>query len=534
MLDPTGAELRSILRLGMRGLLVAGGYLIIVILLLRYVPSDGRRFGQWLVAGSLALMALPNAGTAATIALQLRGVRVDYGVWLQLAGVIGLMLLAIALLVWLQERTQATSESRSLKADRLAHFDEPSGLPNRQGLLRRVEGEVAAAAPLAILTLRIHRYALLERTLGSAWVEAAVRTLAASLAGGRRFHLLALGRIDSDRLAVALAADGTLADAEVMARRRDAEHAVIGLGHPITMSFGYAVRALRETPATLLASACAAQEKGEAAGVRMVQFEPELARSDADEVDRVGALYRALGDDQLFLEFQGIFDLETGALDSVEALIRWQHPVEGRLAPGDFLPAAERAGLMGDIDAWVIETVCRTLRQRQEAALLVVPVAVNLSAASLLDLGLAARIESALRRNALRPGLLEMEVTESAAMTDIGVASRTVDEIRKLGVRIALDDLGTGYSSLSHLRELRPDRLKVDRSFVADSDRFGHAIVAAIGALGRSLGADVVAEGVETAEQLERCRQHRIGKVQGWLLHRPSVQWPQALPAAPV
>lgn len=188
------------------------------------------------------------------------------------------MLLAIAVWIWLHERTQATAQSRSLMADRRAPFDESSGVPNLQRLLSRVVCEVAAAAALAVLTLRIHRNAPLERALGSASVEVAMCTLAASLGGGRRFQPLALGRIDGDQIAVALAADGTLADAEMLTRRQFAEDAVVGLGEPISMRLDNAAGFTRETPATGLASACVTQYKAEAAGVRTVRIERELTR----------------------------------------------------------------------------------------------------------------------------------------------------------------------------------------------------------------------------------------------------------------
>jgi EAL domain-containing protein (putative c-di-GMP-specific phosphodiesterase class I)/GGDEF domain-containing protein len=415
----------------------------------------------------------------------------------------------------------------------MAHFDEDTGLPNRHGFLRRIDQGAAGGAPLTLMTVHLQRYPMLERTLGSAWAREALQRVGEALVAGRSYHFLAIGRIDSDRLAIAITADGSLADADVLARRREVESVAQGLGHPVGVSFGYAVRQQRESVESLLACACLAQEKAEAAGMHMLRFEPEQARSDADEVEIVGALYRAIGEDQLFLEYQGIFDVATGHLDGVEALLRWKHPVQGVLPPGRFLPAAERGGLMGDIDRWVLDRVCRHLRERQEAGLPEVPVALNLSAASVLDSGLPAAVEAQLRRNRLPPALLELEITESAAMHDLARARDIVDALRALGVRIALDDLGTGYSSLSHLRELRADRLKIDRSFIGSGDRFGNAIAAAIGVLGRSLGLDVVAEGVETPEQFAFCQAQGFAKVQGWLFHRPAVRWPDGQQIAP-
>ncbi len=525
--DAAGAELRTTLRVGIRSLITTLAYAAFVVLMARHRPDGGRTLGQGLVVGSLVILTASNGVNAVvTLVDDWQAWGADVTVWLQLFGLVGVMALAIAMLVWVQERTQAMAEATTLTAERMAHFDEDTGLPNRHGFLRRIDQGAAGGAPLALMAVHLQRYSMLERTLGPAWAREALQRVGEALVAGRSYHFLAIGRIDSDRLAIAITADGSLADADVLARRREVESVAQGLGHPVSVSFGYAVRQQRESVESLLACACLAQEKAEAAGMHMLRFEPEQARSDADEVEIVGALYRAIGEDQLFLEYQGIFDVATGHLDGVEALLRWKHPVQGVLPPGRFLPAAERGGLMGDIDRWVLDRVCRQLRERQEAGLPEVPVALNLSAASVLDSGLPAAVEAQLRRNRLAPGLLELEITESAAMHDLARARDIVDALRALGVRIALDDLGTGYSSLSHLRELRADRLKIDRSFIGSGDRFGNAIAAAIGVLGRSLGLDVVAEGVETREQFAFCKAQGFAKVQGWLFHRPSVRWP--------
>ncbi|MGL6289097.1 MAG: putative bifunctional diguanylate cyclase/phosphodiesterase [Silanimonas sp.] len=525
--DPSAIELRTMLRIGVRTLIMALAYAALALMMARHRPEDGRTLGQWLVVGSLVLLSTSSSINALVALIpdwQAWGAEVT--VWLQLFGLVGLMALAIAMLVWVQERTQAVVEAKTLTAERMAHYDEDTGLPNRHGFLRRIDQGVAPGSPLTLMTLHLQRYSMLERTLGPAWAREALQRLGEALVAGRSYHFLAMGRIDSDRLAIALTADGSLADADVLARRRDVEAVAHSLGHPIGVSFGYAVRQQRESIESLLASACLAQEKAEAGGMHMLRFEPEQARSDADEVEIVGALYRAIGEDQLFLEYQGIFDAASGQLDGVEALLRWRHPMQGVIPPSRFLPAAERGGLMGDIDLWVLDRVCRHLRERQDAGLPEVPAAMNLSAASVLDAGLPGAVEAQLRRHRLPAALLELEITESAAMHDLSRARDIVDALRALGVRVALDDLGTGYSSLSHLRELRVDRLKIDRSFIADGDRFGNAIAAAIGVLGRSLGLDVVAEGVETPAQLAFCREQGFAKVQGWLFHRPAVRWP--------
>lgn len=526
-LSAEGATLRTALRIGLRSLLVALAYGGMAAMMARYRPPEGRSLGQGLVIASLGVLAGASALNAVAI---FGGSRLEWAagasVWLQVFGLVGLMALVIAMLVWVQERTQSIAEAQARSVDRLAHFDPDTGLPNRQGLLRRLGQGGGDDAPLTVMVVRLQRHAMLERTLGAAWMLDALQQLAAALRGTRQDPVLSLARVDADRIAIALGIDGALADAEAISRRRGVERAAQALRPPLSTTFGFAVRQHRESAETLLASACLAQEKAETGGARMLRYAPEQARSDAEEIELLSALYRALSDDELFLEVQGIFNATTLDIIGVEALVRWRHPTRGVLAPGQFLPVAERGGLMADLDLWVLDRACMMLKERHAIGLPALPVSVNLSAASLLDASLPISVAAILRRHDLDPALLEIEITESAAMNDLRRAAEVVDTLRAIGVRVALDDLGTGYSSLTHLRELRVDRLKIDRSFMTEGDRFGTAIVVAVGALGQALGTDVVAEGVETEAQLALCREHRIGGVQGWLLHRPSTDWP--------
>jgi EAL domain-containing protein (putative c-di-GMP-specific phosphodiesterase class I) len=214
-------------------------------------------------------------------------------------------------------------------------------------------------------------------------------------------------------------------------------------------------------------------------------------------------------------------ELATGRVLAVEALLRWEHPVRGLLAPGEFVGVAEDTGLIVPIGAWVLQEACR-----QAAAWSDTPVTmrVNLSARQLRDPGLVADIRRALADSGIPPHELCLELTESMLMQDVERSATVLGELRALGVRLALDDFGTGYSSLAYLRHLEVDRLKVDRSFMAElGDRPAEqTIVAAIIGMARGLGLAVTAEGIETQEQLARVRSLGCDAVQGFLLARPA------------
>ena len=526
--DAAAASTRNLLRVGGRAALMAMAYGAITAIAIHHLRRHASA-ARWLLVAALGILLLGSAINAAPLFDAAGGIGVSMSALTamsQVLGLVGLMTLALGLLIWTQEHMQAAAEAQAIDAERLALFDHETGLPNRTGLLRRIEAERSDEAMLTVMVVRLHRQAQLERTLGSTWVRESLNHWADALVADQTTHWLAVARIGSDRLAMAMPAGGAAAEADVALRFRAVEAVAQSLGHPVTLSAGYALRQHGEAAETLLASACLAQEKAELGGMPMLRFEREQARLDAEEIALLGALYRALGEDQLFLEFEGIFDARSLEVRGVEALLRWHHPTRGELSPGQFLPVAERGGLMADIDAWVLRRLCAILKDRLDQGLPAVPVAMNLSSASLLDAGLPAKVAKQLHDHGLPSRLLELEITESAAMHDLERAARIVDALRDIGVRIALDDLGTGYSSLAHLRDLHADRLKIDRSFMAAGDRVGQAIATAIGALGRSLDLEVVAEGIETTEQLAFCRDQGIDHVQGWLFRGAPQTWP--------
>ena len=235
------------------------------------------------------------------------------------------------------------------------------------------------------------------------------------------------------------------------------------------------------------------------------------------------ALRGAAQRQELLLEYQPCLTALTGKLKGVEALVRWRHPHLGLLQPDEFIPLANESGLITEVGKWVLETACRQARAWHDAGYAGLTMAVNLSAVQFWQPGLVQTVAEVLDITGMDPQCLELEITETVLMRDVETTIATLHALKNMRVKIAVDDFGTGYSSLSYLRRFPIDILKIDKSFSCDMSRdvATAAIVQAVGALGRSLGLVTVAEGVETATQLEFFQQQRYDRVQGFLFSTP-------------
>ncbi|WP_116472500.1 putative bifunctional diguanylate cyclase/phosphodiesterase [Zobellella maritima] len=240
-------------------------------------------------------------------------------------------------------------------------------------------------------------------------------------------------------------------------------------------------------------------------------------------------LRHALNRGELELFYQPQVNLENGRIFGVEALLRWRHPERGMISPADFIPLAEESGLIVPIGEWVLNTACRQAKAWQMMGLPPLKMAVNLSALQFRQSGLVAQIANVLRVTGLPPQYLELELTESLLMRDVESAIIAMNGLRKLGASLSIDDFGTGYSSLSYLQHFPLSQLKIDRSFVSDAHLKpgAGAIARAIIAMGKSLGLRVLAEGIETTEQLTYLRTHHCDQGQGYFFSKP-------LPAADI
>jgi EAL domain-containing protein (putative c-di-GMP-specific phosphodiesterase class I) len=234
-------------------------------------------------------------------------------------------------------------------------------------------------------------------------------------------------------------------------------------------------------------------------------------------------LRRALERREFQLNYQPQVDLKTGAVVGAEALIRWRHPELGLISPGQFIPIAEERGLIIPISEWVLHEACQQNRRWQGAGLPPLPVAVNLSAAHFRQENLQETVEYALQDSNLDPRLLELEITEGMVMQDAEDVVLMLNELKAMGIRLTVDDFGTGYSSLSYLKRFPLDKLKVDRSFVRDItlNEQDAEITRAIISMAHGLGLKVVAEGVETQDQLKFLRWQKCDDMQGFYFSRP-------------
>jgi EAL domain-containing protein (putative c-di-GMP-specific phosphodiesterase class I) len=275
-------------------------------------------------------------------------------------------------------------------------------------------------------------------------------------------------------------------------------------------------------PAGLLKRADLAMYDAKSATRGLRVYGAELDATDPSRLSLVAELRAALNNGQVEVHVQPQARTSTGEVGSVEALVRWEHPERGRIAPDEFIPVAERSGLIGPLTTRVLDLSLAAVADWRRRGV-DLSVAVNLSSRSLLDADLVDEVSRLLRRHDVPPARLTLEVTESSVMADPARATALLHELRGLGVRLSVDDFGTGYSSLSYLQRLPVDEVKIDRSFVTGlDDRGGNAaIVRAIVDLGRHLGLEVVAEGVEDQQTWDQLEEMGCHLVQGWHLARP-------------
>jgi EAL domain-containing protein (putative c-di-GMP-specific phosphodiesterase class I) len=234
-------------------------------------------------------------------------------------------------------------------------------------------------------------------------------------------------------------------------------------------------------------------------------------------------LRKAVRNQEFLLHYQPQIDLGTGRIIGAEALVRWQMPDEGLIAPGRFIPLAEESGLIVQIGEWVLNEACRQAKVWMDGGMAPLVVAVNLSAQQFKRGDIFQTVSRALEKSGLPASMLELELTESILLQETGEVMETLHRLKKLGVHLSIDDFGTGYSSLSYLKKLAVDKLKIDQSFVRDlaHDADDAAIVRAIVQLGHALQLSVIAEGVETEAQMAFLRNCNCDQVQGYLVSRP-------------
>jgi diguanylate cyclase (GGDEF)-like protein len=411
-----------------------------------------------------------------------------------------------------------------------AMHDALTGLANRTLFHDRIEQAIRTAerdgGRLAVLMMDLDRFKEVNDSLGHAAGDALLIEIADRLQRVLR-AADTVARLGGDEFGLVLTDADTHADVlTVVDRLRAALEepvAVEGLSLVIEASIGIAMfPADGEGVDGLLQRADVAmyQAKSESSGWAF--FDAVRDRQDPARLTLVGELRRALDRRELTLHYQPKALLTDGAVRSVEALVRWQHPERGIVAPDDFIPLAQRTGLITPLTLWVID---EALRQAGEwlAEGIRLSIAVNLATRNLLDLDFPDEVEKLLARRGVDASLLELEITESTVLADPVRTKAILERLSAMGIRLSIDDFGTGYSSLAYLKRLPVDEIKIDRSFVMgmEDDEDDDAIVRSTIDLGRNLGLDVVAEGVESRPVWDRLNELGCTVAQGFFLSRP-------------
>jgi len=439
---------------------------------------------------------------------------------------------------------------RQLTDDDMRHralHDELTGLPNRVLFMDRLgqalERLRRSNGLSAILFMDLDRFNLVNDSLGHSVGNELLAATAPRLKQAVR-ATDTVARFGGDEFGILLEEVSSEQDAIDMAERIASvftrPFVLDGNEHFVTTSIGIALAAGGERPEDLVRDAdtamCRAKERGRA---RYELFDERLRGRALSRLHVESDLRRALERDELTLEYQPLVSLRDFSIVGVEALIRWEHPERGRIAPGDFIPVAEENRLIEPIGRWVLERACRQAaawhRLRPDAA--PVSIAVNLSAVQVSGCGLSNTVAGALRSSGLDPGCLSLEITESVMLADADGLGDVLLRLKALGVQLVLDDFGTGYSSLSYLTRLPIDVLKVDRSFIdgLGTEPRDTAITEAIVAMSHALSLRVVGEGAETGLQVAELSRLGCDDVQGLSLlaarvrrrdHRDADRWP--------
>ena len=403
--------------------------------------------------------------------------------------------------------------------------DDLTGLALRNPFMAALDhalaGADSGAGSLAVLCLDLDRFKVINDTLGHGIGDQLLKKVADRLRTAcRREDLIA--RFGGDEFVILQRGITGVADAERLAARLVdlIGRTYVLNGHTVNVgvSVGVALRDAGQQSRDLLRNADLALYEAKRAGRGRYRFfeqgmDLQLHERRELEID----LRRALALKQFELAYQPFLDLSTDAVIGFEALLRWNHPVRGKVPPLSFISVAEENGLIVKIGEWVLMTACMAAASWPGNLI----VAVNVSPLQFKADTLLATVSTALERSGLTPERLELEITEGALLADTDNVLATLHSLRALGVKISMDDFGTGYSSLSYLQKFPFNKIKIDRSFVSGGGADSEAILRAVSGLGSNLGMAITAEGVETAEQLDRIREQSCTHVQGYLTGRP-------------
>lgn len=411
-----------------------------------------------------------------------------------------------------------------------AYFDSLTGLPNRVGFERQARAELAAGASerrYAYLVLDVNRFKLINDRFGFEEGDRLLQHIAQALRHEQQAgECFGRGEADQFHILAAYTTQGALEQRiKKVAEEIETFHFHSPIRHKLAVRFGVYVLEDVTLPINTMgdrARMALAMVKAQHKGL-MTYYNDELIEQMADEQDIENNLQAALERQDFHMVLQPKFRLSDGKVAGAEALVRWQHPVKGLMTPDRFIPVLERTGLIVALDMYMVETACRQLYQWRQAGQPVVPISVNQSKFCLYHTGYLEELMAILRRYDTPPGLIELEITENAFFEDQEALVEIVGQLHKQGFTVAMDDFGSGYSSLNMLQEVWVDVLKFDKKFFKDSvhsDR-GKTIVRHMADMAHGLDMVIVAEGIETQEQLDFLKQIPCDLVQGFYFSRP-------------
>lgn len=425
------------------------------------------------------------------------------------------------------ERKQLEEEIKHL-----AYYDNLTDLPNRVLLNERLKQELAAAQTvnekLAILYLDLDRFKLVNDSLGHSYGDVLLREVSHRLSSNVPGKAI-VSRQGGDEFTIVL--PNISGKEEVM---ETVEQVMEAFAWPFSLkgnevfiktSIGISVYPEDgETAEILIKNADAAMYKSkEKSGTHYHFFETEMSNRNMESIKMENALYKALDNDELVIFYQPQIDSKSNQIIGVEALLRWIHPIDGLISPADFIPIAEETGLIVPIGKWVLVNACRQLKEWHDHGHTSLCMSVNLSGLQFEEDNLVDMVKEILDDIDLTPECLHLELTENQLIKDTKVTMRKMKQLKELGVKIAIDDFGTGYSSLGYLKNFPIDALKIDKSFIQDvvEDNDNAAITNTIITLAQNLNLDVIAEGVETQEQLDFLMSKDCTIMQGFFFSRP-------------
>ena len=414
----------------------------------------------------------------------------------------------------------------------LAYYDALTGLPNRELFYDRLNQSLKSARRsldnVGVMFIDLDGFKRINDTQGHGAGDKLLRVVADSIKSSSR-ECDTVARIGGDEFTVILdsiaAPEHSVAVARKILKEISAPIYLDGQEVCVTGSIGISLFPQDgDDIELLLKNADIAMYRAKKRSGNSYEFyDPFIDSQAAEEFKLESYLRNALRRDEFVLHFQPLVDLNTDKVTSVEALIRWESPELGTILPDKFIPIAEETGLIVPIGDWVIQTACRQSKIWQNAGYPPMRIAVNLSPRQLHETGFPARVMAALAENHLSADCLALEITENSAVQDFEHTIRTLQTLKQMGIHVAMDDFGTGYSSLSYLNRLPVDILKIDKSFISGLpwDNNNATITAAIVGLAHNLELEVVAEGVETQEQLAYLKDLNCNKMQGYYFSKP-------------